>query len=549
MATTGTGLWDLLLRDDSHGVLHHWQEDDGFGHMPWSEVVADAHGMAATLRAAGVRPGSRVATVLTNSAHTLRGLLAIWLAGGAVASFPLPARGQSPQEYGAQLTVLTERLGPTVLLIDEGLAPLVPVELAARLPVLNWTSLYSDKGFDPSPPGAEETAFIQYSSGSTSLPKGCELSTRAIGTHLHMLHEMTGGRPGAETIASWLPLSHDMGIFGTMLHAWAFDYDFVLSSPERFGMAPRTWFRDLSEYGATMTAGTNTALHLAARAQGRNQLPRQLALNVCVVGAERVDWETLEATVAAFGPSGLKATAFMPAYGMAEATLAVSCTPLGAVPVTRSFDGPALLDGRIVEVPEDAPGATRLVSNGPPLPGVTVTTKDPERVSELRVDSPSLASGYLDDAERTAERFHDGVLHTGDLGFVHEGEVYFVGRADDLISVGGRNVYTSEIESAVEAMGPVRKGCSALVDMAGGGVSKLVLLLEPTRKSADFALIADQAAAVAREKSGIALSECVFVERGHLPRTPSGKIQRFRCRALLGGDAGQLQTIARVQLG
>jgi len=548
MATSSTGLWDLLLRGDSHGVLHHWQEGDGFGHTPWREVVEDAHGMAATLRAAGVRPGSRVATVLTNSAHTVRGLLAVWLAGGTVASFPLPARGQSPQEYGSQLTLLTERLDPTVLLVDKRLAPLVPSELAAQLPVLNWTSLYGSGRIDPAPPGAEDTAFIQYSSGSTSLPKGCMLSTRAIGTHLHMLREMSDGHPGAETIASWLPLSHDMGIFGTMLHAWAFDYDFVLSSPERFGMAPRTWFRDMSEFGATMTAGTNTALHLATRAHGRAELPRRLALKVCVVGAERVDWETLKATVAAFGPSGLSDTAFMPAYGMAEATLAVASTPLNAAPVARSFDGAALLDGRIIEVPEDAPGATRLVSNGPPLPGVVVTSREPGRVGELLVASPSLAGGYHGDPERTAERFREGMLHTGDLGFVHEGEVYFVGRADDLISVGGRNVYTSEIESAVEALGPVRKGCSALVEVAGPGAPKLVLLLEPKHTSDDFQLIADRAAAVAREKSGIAVTECVFVERGHLPRTPSGKIQRFRCRALLGGEAGRLQTLARVPL-
>ncbi|WP_405678134.1 AMP-binding protein [Streptomyces sp. NBC_01511] len=548
MAATGTELWDLLLRGRSRGVLHHW-DGEGFGHTPWREVVREAHGMAATLRAAGVRPGTRVATVLTNSVHTVRGLLAVWLAGGTVASFPLPARGQTPEEYGSQLTRLTERLDATVLLTDETIAPMVPAELAARLPVRSWTSLYGGGHIDPSPPGPQETAFVQYSSGSTSVPKGCALTSRAIATHLHMLYDLADGRVGAETIVSWLPLSHDMGIFGTLLNAWAFDYDFVLSSPERFGMAPRTWFRDISEFGATMSAGTNTALYLAARAQGRTPLPKPLALKVFVVGAERVDAATLEATMAAFGPSGLSRAAFMPAYGMAEATLAVSSSPTWQEPSTLSFDGAGLMAGEIVEVSDDTPGATRLVSNGPPLPGVTVTTQEPGRVSQLLVSSPSLASGYLGDPVQTAERFRDGVLHTGDLGFVHKGEVYFVGRADDLISVGGRNVYTSEIESAVEALGSVRTGCSALVDVADGGVSRLVLLLEPKRRSDDFHLIADRAAAVAREKSGIALAECVFVERGHLPRTPSGKVQRFRCRAALRPDGVAFKTLARVVLG
>ncbi|GFH36380.1 AMP-binding protein [Streptomyces pacificus] len=544
---TDSGLWDLLLRGESHGTLHHW-DGDGFAHQPWHEVVVQAHGMAATLREAGVRPGTRVATVLTNSAHTVRGLLAVWLAGGAVASFPLSARGQSPEEYGNQLTVLSERLDPTVLLVDESLKRLVPAGLAARLPMLTWTSLYGGGRIDPSPPGDEDTVFIQYSSGSTSLPKGCELSVRAVGTHLHMLRELSDGQPGQETIASWLPLSHDMGVFGTMLHAWAFDHDFVLSSPERFGMAPRTWFRDMSEFGATMTAGTNTALHLATRAQGRTALPKPLRLKAFVMGAERVDWDTLNAAVETFRPSGLVPEAFMPAYGMAEATLAISSTPLGERPSARHFDGAALLDNRIVEVSEDTPGATRLVSNGPPLPGVRVQQARTGRVSELLISTPSLASRYHGDPRRTAERFRDGALHTGDLGFVHDGEVFVVGRADDLISVGGRNVHTGDIESAVEGLGTVRKGCSALVEMTGSPVSRLVMLLEPARRSDDFHAIANRAATVALGKSGIALSECVFVERGHLPRTPSGKIQRFRCRSLLGQDDSPLKTIARIRL-
>ncbi|MFI9724374.1 AMP-binding protein [Streptomyces sp. NPDC052396] len=554
MAPTAQELWEPLVRRDTHGVLHHWEEN-GFGHTPWRDIVADAHGMAVVLRAAGVRPGTRVATVLTNSAHTVRGLLAVWLAGGAVASMPLPARGQTHRAYGRRLNALAERLDPVVLLTDEHLAPLVPEELTAGLPVFTWPTLYESRHryartrLDPSPPGSEETAFIQFSSGSTGSPKGCELSARAIGAQLAMLREMSGGRPGAESIASWLPLSHDMGMFGTLLHAWVFDYDFVLSSPERFGMAPRSWFRDMAEFGATMTAGTNTALHLATRAQGRAVLPEPLRLRVCVVGAERVDWDTLEAAATAFGPSGLTRAVFMPAYGMAEATLAVAATPRATDPVARSFDGSALNAGRIVPVADGTPGATLLVSNGPPLPRVTVRAAHPDRVAELVVSSPSLATGYHGDPGRTSETFRDGALHTGDLGFVHDSEVYFVGRADDLISVGGRNVYAGEVESAVEALGPVRAGCSALVDVAASGPPRLVLFLEPQRARDDLALIADRAAAVAREKSGIALDECVFVERGGLPRTPSGKIQRFRCRSLLGRDDGRLKTLARVRLG
>lgn len=540
-------LWDSLLRGSTRGSLYHWSEGR-YEQLPWSRVVSDAHGMAARLRAAGVGPGTRAAAVLTNSADTVSGLLAVWLAGGAVASLPLPSRGQTAQEYGGLLSVLLDRLDPTVLLLDESVLPKAVPEIGAKLPVLSWSELHSSGSVEPSPPGDEDVAFIQYSSGSTSLPKGCELTPRAIAAQLGMLREMTEGRPGAETLASWLPLSHDMGVFGSLLYAWAHDYRYVLSTPERFGMAPRSWFRDMAEFGATMTGGTSTALRLSARAQGRHPLPRRLELRVCVVGAERVDWSAITDATAAFADSGLPTTAFMPAYGMAEATLAVSATPVTARPSVRSFDSPSLAAGKVCEVEESHPRAVRHVSNGTPLPGVSVTAGRRGEIGELRVSSPSLAAGYHRDPVRTEERFHGGVLHTGDLGFLLDGEVYVAGRSDDLLSVGGRSVHSGDIEAAIDGLGAARSGCLALVDVADDGPARLVLLLEPRYRKDDFRAIADTAATVALEKAGVALSECVFLERGGLPRTPSGKIQRFRCRTMLSGG-GRIDALARVRLG
>uniref|UniRef100_UPI001CEDCF47 AMP-binding protein n=1 Tax=Streptomyces sp. NK15101 TaxID=2873261 RepID=UPI001CEDCF47 len=360
-----------LTNGASHGVLHEWT-GERFEHTPWREVVRDAHGMAAGLRTLGVGPGTRVAAILTNTPDTVRGLLAIWLAGGAVASLPLPTRGQSQQAYGEQLMALSARLDPTLLLVDDWLTAMVPVELGKELPVRGWASLRGGGRIEPSTPGRDDVAFVQYSSGSTSTPKGCALTTRAIEQQLQIILHLTGGRPGADTVASWLPLSHDMGMFGCLLYSWAYDFDFVLSSPDRFGMAPRTWFRDMSEYEATMTAGTSTAVYLAARAQGRGTLPKELKLRAAVIGAERVDWDTLAAATERFRPFGLSDTAFQPAYGMAEATLAVTGKPWARAPKALAFDGPALVEGSVVEVAPDHPKATRLVSNGVALPGVSV---------------------------------------------------------------------------------------------------------------------------------------------------------------------------------
>lgn len=536
-------LWNALTDGTSRGVLHAWSGEE-FEHTPWRDVVKDAHAMAAELRIAGVGPGTRVATILTNTPDTVRGLLAIWLAGGAVASLPLPTRGQSVEEYGRQLVALAGRLDPTVILVDDWLTAMVPAELTKELPVRGWASLHGSGRIDPTPPGRDELAFIQYSSGSTSMPKGCALTTRAIEEQMRIILHLTGGRPGADTVASWLPLSHDMGMFGCLLYSWAYDFDFVLSSPERFGMAPRTWFRDMSEYQATMTAGTSTAVYLAARAQGKAGLPKELTLRAAVIGAERVDWDTLCTATEKFRPFGLSESAFQPAYGMAEATLAAAGKPWAERPRALAFDRLALVEGSVVEVGSDHRHATRLVSNGVALPGVRVAAGGPDEISEIRVASASLAQGYFADPERSAAKFQDGWLNTGDLGFVRDGELYVMGRADDMLSVGGRKIYASEIEAAVDSLKNVRKGCAAVIDAGGFSGSRLVLMLEPQGNPRDFQPIADAAAALAMEKAGVALAECMFLSRGVLPKTPSGKIQRFRCRSML--SEGRLEPVAVV---
>ncbi|MEV8020012.1 AMP-binding protein [Streptomyces sp. NPDC086554] len=537
-------LFDALTNSASRGVLHEWTGDE-FTHTPWRDVVKDAHKMATELRRLGVTPGARVATILTNTPDTVRGLLAVWLAGGAVASLPLPTRGQSSEEYTGQLTALAARLDPSLVVADEWLTPLVPEKLSRHIPVRSWAALHgSGSGrFEASPPGPDDVAFIQYSSGSTSTPKGCALTTRSIETQMEIILHLTGGRPGADTFASWLPLSHDMGMFGALLYPWAYDFDLVLSTPERFGMAPRSWFRDMSEYGATITTATSTAVYLAARAQGRADLPKPLQLRSAVVGAERIGWDVLVAAAEKFRQYGLAETAFQPAYGMAEATLAITAKPWAQKARSLAFDGAALLDGSVVEVAPDQPGAAILVSNGPALPGIEVAAGPAGTVEEIRVNSPSLAQGYYGDPERTAARFRDGWFRTGDFGFVHDDELFVMGRADDMLSVGGRKVYASEIEAAIDSLPAVRKGCAALID-AGSGTNRFVLILEPKGVPKDFAPIADEAAELALKKAGLPLTECLFVRRGVLPKTPSGKLQRFRCRALLAED--RLDPMARV---
>ena len=169
-----------------------------------------------------------------------------------------------------------------------------------------------------------------------------------------------------------------------------------------------------------------------------------------------------------------------------------------------------------------------------------------EPKGEIRLTSPSLASGYYADPVRTGERFVDGQLLTGDIGFFRDGYLYPAGRLDDMLSIGGRKVYAREIESAVEGLAGVRRGCTALVDTRQDGRQLLTLIVEVSSSRLDARELAAQAASLAMSKAAVALDRCVLLPRGAVPKTPSGKIQRYRCRMML--ETGQFQQLEIVDL-
>lgn len=537
-------LWDDLTAGTGHYALHAWAGST-YERIPWSDVVRDAGWMTAGLRRAGVTPGARVATILTNSSSSVRGVLATWLAGGCLASFPLPARGLSMEEYAQQVRTLCDHLDPAAMLLDEAILGLLPEDLRARANARSWESVAGSGSVEPAPPGEDEIAFVQYSSGSTSLPKGSMLTPRAIAAQVGIITDMLRLEQ-RDICASWLPLSHDMGMFGCLLTSWATDMDLWLSTPERFTMAPGSWLGDAAEVGATITVGTNTALALATRRLRTRGLPGPLALRTMIVGAERVEWATLSTAVAALSGSGFRAEDLMPAYGLAEATLAVTATPQDDPPRHLAVDGVALADALVREVSADDPLAARIVSAGRPCRGVELVGGGADAVTEIGVRSPSLASGYLGDPVRTAERFVDGGFVTGDLGFVRDGHLYPVGRVDDILSVGGRKVYAREIEAAVDALDGVRRGCSTLVSTHDGRQQRLTLLVELRSAATDLAALADQAALLAMSKAGVVIDRCMALPKGAVPKTPSGKIQRYRCREMLSAD--RFESVRTVEL-
>jgi len=525
-------IWEQLNGGRSDGELQ-FTSSSLASSTSWGDVAAQSRRMVPALRKMGVGPGSRVAVLLSNSLESVAGLGAVWFAGGAVASLPLRSRGMSAEEYEKQLQEIVSTLGAAFLITDEDMRRSLPESTVEALNVRPWLSFEGLVEGAVTPPEADDIAVIQYSSGSTGNPSGCMISSRAIDAQISMLMEMMSAVPGSERAVCWVPLSHDMGLFGVLLTSWIHKFSLHLMSPNQFGLAPASWMKNCASYKATITVGTNTGLALATRSGRRRTLePERLDdLRIFILGAERNEWETLADAVAVYGPAGLRHEAFQPAYGLAEATLAVTGTPVDQRPRYVDVDPDALAEGEIQ--PSTGRSSVRLVSAGVACTGTELVGVT-EALTHIGVRGPALFDGYYSNPDRTAERLQDGVLRTGDLGFVVDGHLYPVGRQDDMISIGGRNVYTREIELAIDSLDNVRTSCTTLVRSVASG--ELVLMLEPTKRSVDFDQLTAHVSRIVMAKSGLAVDRCVFLAKGSIPKTPSGKIQRHRCSHLFESE-------------
>jgi acyl-CoA synthetase (AMP-forming)/AMP-acid ligase II len=252
-----------------------------------------------------------------------------------------------------------------------------------------------------------------------------------------------------------------------------------------------------------------------------------------VIGAEHIAWDALESVATAFADRGLTTAALTPAYGMAEATLVATTGELSREPKFVDVDVQALDHQQIVFVEPDHPAARRLVSCGTCLPGVTVCCE--ETSGEIIVRSPSLGSGYVGDEDATHERFTNNGFRSGDIGFMSDEQLYVVGRMDDCVIVGGRNIYVQDIEQQLTVHAALRRGSCAIVE-APQGSGRIGLVAEVNSNALDPADVALALRSAAIRHGGPPITDFAFVPRGRFPKTPSGKAQRYRCRELLATD-------------
>jgi fatty-acyl-CoA synthase len=525
-------VWDAMT-DPATLAQETWEWDGTrFRRSSYGEALADARRAGAALRKRGVGPRSTVAGVLTNGPDTTRAALGVMFTGATFASLPIIARGMTVAAYLAQLSRLCSHLHANCLLVEDRFLAFMPDGVDLGVDLIGYHSLLENVDMAKvEPPELDEVLFIQFSSGTTGDPRGAQLTGAAIEAQLIALAERLSIDANHDIGYMWLPQSHDMGIFGGPFLSWYTGMRAVRSTPERFLRSPRSWFDDCAEFGVTLTAGPPSAIDMATRAERARSSGRVLDLRLCLVGAEMIEWSVLERAALVFAGRGLRIETFTTAYGMAEATLAVAIGDLDRAPRFLDVDPEALAAGTISELDAGDPRGRRLVSAGKSLADAAVRT-DPV-TGEIVIRSKSLACGYFDNVQATRAHFREGAFRTSDLGFLRDDHLYVYARSDDVVILNGRNVFVHGLEALLGETPGIREGSCALVQEAGRGHRRISFVAEIDDPQLDTDQMAVRVRRITMEAAGLPIDECVFLPAGTFPMTPSGKVQRYRCRDIV----------------
>jgi amino acid adenylation domain-containing protein len=404
-------------------------------------------------------------------------------------------------------------------------------------------------------------AFLQYTSGSTGTPKGVMISHRnlihnAATTYQFMEHSTES------KFVSWLPTYHDMGLIGGILQPLYGGFPCILMPPASFLQRPYRWLQAISQYKGTTSGGPNFAYELCTQkiTPEQKQTLDLSSWSVAFNGAEPIRYDTLERFAEAFAECGFRKQAFYPCYGMAETTLMVSGVEKVTAPTIKTVAKSALESHRVVESSAQDEDAYHFVSCGRVIPEQEVVIANSETLSSCKVDEigeiwvsgSSVGQGYWNRPQQTIETFHAYLsdtgkgpfLRTGDLGFLHNGELFITGRAKDLIIIRGRNLYPQDIESTTERSHPsLRSAAGAAFTVKVNHEERLVIVQElEFRAKPNLEEVISAIRQAVTEEHEVQVYAVVLIKPGSIPKTSSGKIQRRATRTQF--EQGELNVVA-----
>jgi len=536
------------------------------------------------LQALGAKKGDRVALILPDNADFVFAFL------GAIRAGIIPVPIYPPTGLGKLAGYLENTLhivarsGAKILLTNAEVKRMLGT-IQAQAPELQKVVAVegirsSREDLHPAKVSLDDTAFLQFTSGSTSRPKGVVLTHRNLAANVRAIMERgIGIRDGVDSGVSWLPLYHDMGLIGFVIAPLYHLNTITFLPPLLFLKRPTRWLSAISRYRGSISFGPNFAYALCVKRIKDSEV-EGLDLSswrVAGCGAEPIRAENLQAFADKFASLGFDRRAFISCYGMAESTLAISFSKLGAGVTTDVVDGDALWSqGRAVPIDPESPRAAPIVQCGSAFEGHEIhvfalndeSSENPlgERcVGEIRLRGPSVTAGYFNEVERTQESFAGGWLRTGDLGYLADGNVHICGRSKEVIIVNGRNYYPQDLEWEAGKVEGVRKGnVVAFGTLKPHNDRERVVITFETVVTGDAPLQAlkGEVRRVVQQALGLTVDDVVPLAPGVLPKTTSGKLQRSKTRelyetgTLLGRAAPRdvntvevAQVLAKSQLG
>lgn len=522
----------------------------------FAEVSREAKRIGACLQSLGFVKGDRLALILNSpELFVLHFLGAISAGVMPVPMYPPLVLGRL-DNYIDRAAGILRVSGAKALLTTEDLIP-VTQSLLDRVPTLNSIldveALRQTNGNSPlneplTQPG--DPCFLQFTSGSTSAPRGVIVTHGNLIANARAITACLEIQSKTDIAVSWLPLYHDMGLIGFVITTLVAQIPVVFIPTIAFVKHPGMWMETVHKYRATITFGPNFAFDLAAKRAPKISRATDLScLRILGCGSEPINPKTMQAFITAFAPFGLKPNAILPSYGMAEATLAIAFdhvhNSLQKLVIdrheyeTQNMARPIGTNGKAT----DPKNHFELVSCGRTFPGHEISILNNEgeslpegHVGEIAFKGPSVTPGYFQNPEASRQLLQGGWLHTGDLGFILNGNLYISGRQKDLVIINGRNYPPQAIEWIVEEVEGIRRGSVVAFSINGDSTERLVIIAETTMTgNEDLApLISNQV----RSALGLAVHKVVLVGRGSIPKTSSGKLQRRQTKALFEG--GQL---------
>ena len=524
----------------------------GDAFVSWAQVHDEARSVGAALQARGLVPGDHVAILGPTSRALITIVQGCWLAGIASMVLPLPMRMGSLDAFIESTRGRIRHGDAKLVLIDDQLAAFYaaapgdpPIEPMGA--VLPGGGAPSGERLELPRPDPERLVILQYTSGSTSEPKGVMIPDRVLTANIDASCE-AAELSLDEVMVSWLPLYHDMGLVGFLSIPMTRGVQLVQAAPQDFLAKPGAWMQWISDWHGTATAGPNFAWVLATRALKRAEGLDLSSLTLALSGAEPVDPAAVEAFVEAAEPHGFRAGGVFPAFGMAEVAIGGAFPPRHRGMRTDSVDRVVLERERIAKQLDLADAdeelhVRRLPLLGKAVPGLEMKVVDPEtreelperHVGELLLRGTSVTPGYYKRPDATSALFHEGWLCTGDLAYLLNGELVLCGRIKDIIIVGGRNVFPEDIERACGGLEGVRAGNVIAFGVDGyKGKETVVVVAEVRLPEGDSTVGFDHVRNAIHHRTlevcGLPPRDVMLVRPGTLPKTSSGKLQRAKCR-------------------